>query len=56
MGWIGRWDVVLLLAAAYVAVMALVRLMARRRDRDIAEVEQQMESHRKQAKQKRGAA
>ncbi|REJ69496.1 MAG: hypothetical protein DWQ31_04530 [Planctomycetota bacterium] len=27
----GRWDVVLLLIAAYVAVMSLVRLMSNRR-------------------------
>ncbi len=53
MGWIDRWDIVLLLVAAYVAVMTIVRLMARRRDQDVAEVERQMESLRKQSKNKR---
>ncbi|MEX2091527.1 MAG: hypothetical protein WD971_02560 [Pirellulales bacterium] len=53
MGWIDRWDIVLLLVAAYVAVMAMVRLMARRRDQDVADVERQMESLRKQSKNKR---
>jgi len=56
MGWIDRWDVVLLLVATYVAVMAMVRLMARRRDQDVAEVEQQLESFRKQSKNKRGGS
>jgi hypothetical protein len=56
MGWIDRWDIVLALVAAYVAVMAMVRLMARRRDQDIADVERQMESIRKQSKKKRGSS
>jgi hypothetical protein len=56
MGWIDRWDVVLALGAGYVAVMTLVRLMARRRDQDVAEVERQMDSLRKQSKNKRDAA
>jgi hypothetical protein len=43
-----RWDIVLALVAGYVAVMTLVRLMARRRDQDVAEVEKQMESLRDQ--------
>ena len=55
MGWIDRWDVVLALGAGYVAVMTLVRLMARRRDQDVAEVERQMDSLRKQSKNKRGS-
>ena len=55
MGWIDRWDVVLALVAGYVAVMTLVRLMARRRDQDVAEVELQMDSLRKQSKNKRGS-
>jgi hypothetical protein len=50
-----RWDVVLMLVAAYVAVMALVRLMARRRDQVVADVERQLESHRKHHKHKRGS-
>ncbi len=55
MGWIDRWDIVFMLVAVYVAVMAMVRLMARRRDQDVAEVEQQMESLRKQSKNRRGS-
>jgi len=41
MGWIDRWDIALLLVAGYVSVMTLVRLMARRRDQNVAEVEKQ---------------
>ena len=55
MGWIDRWDIALLLIAGYVAVMTLVRLMARRRDENVAEVEKQMESLRKQTKNRRGS-
>lgn len=55
MEWLGRWDTVLALIAGYVAVMTLVRLMVRRRDQDVAEVEKQIESIRKQAKNKRGS-
>ena len=51
MEWLGRWDIVLALIAGYVAVMAIVRLMARRRDQDVAEVERQMESIRKQVQE-----
>jgi hypothetical protein len=56
MGWINRWDVVLMLATVYVAVMTLVRLMARRRDQVVADVERQLETHRKRAKHKRTSA
>jgi hypothetical protein len=41
MEWIDRWDIALLMIAGYVAVMTLVRLMARRRDQNVAEVEKQ---------------
>jgi hypothetical protein len=44
------WNVALMLAVVYVAVMTLVRLMARRRDQVVADVERQLEAHRKQAK------
>src|SRR5262249_37256366 len=51
MDWLtDRWDVLLSLIAVYVAVMALVRMMARRRDQVVADVERQIETHRKQAK------
>lgn len=56
MGWIDRWDIVFLLAAAYVATMTMVRLMARRRDQDVADVERQIESLRKQATNKRSGS
>jgi hypothetical protein len=49
-----RWDIVILLVAGYVALITLVRLMTRRRDQDVAEVERQLESLRKQSKNKRG--
>jgi len=55
MEWMDRWDIVLALVAGYVAVMAMVRVMLRRRDQDVAEVERQMESLRKQTKNKRGS-
>lgn len=44
MAWMDRWDIVLALVAGYVAVMTLVRLMARRRDQDVAEVQRQLDS------------
>lgn len=46
------WDVALMLGVAYVAVTTLVRMMARRRDQVVADVERQLESHRKQSKSK----
>ncbi|HEY4235463.1 MAG TPA: hypothetical protein VGM76_18675 [Lacipirellulaceae bacterium] len=53
MDWmLDRWDVALMLATTYVAVITLVRLMARRRDQVVADVEQQIQSHRKQTKAK----
>jgi hypothetical protein len=58
-----RTDIILLAFAAYVAVMALVRLMQRRRDQLVAEVQQQIVDRRKRPKratgddqQNRGAA
>jgi type II secretory pathway pseudopilin PulG len=53
MGWIDRWDIVLMLVAGYVAVMTLVRLMARRRDQNVAEVEKQMAAIREQQEEKK---
>lgn len=44
MAWMDHWDVVLALVAGYVAVMTLVRMMARRRDQDVAEVQRQLDS------------
>jgi len=37
------WDVALLVAAAYVAATALVRLMLRRRDQMLGELRRQVE-------------
>jgi hypothetical protein len=58
-----RTDIILLLVASYVAVMALVRLMQRRRDQLVADVQRQVDARRKRTKgtsgddqQNRGAA
>lgn len=64
MDWLSRTDIVLLSIAAYVAVMTLVRLMKRRRDELVADVQRQVAVHRRDHKQhrrhtgpdKRGAA
>jgi hypothetical protein len=50
MGTLNGWDVLLLAGAIYIAVMTLVRMMARRRDQVVADVERQLEVHRKQSK------
>jgi uncharacterized membrane protein len=50
MDWMSRTDVVLLLVAAYVAVMALVRLMKRRRDELVADVQRQVHAHQRNKK------
>jgi hypothetical protein len=52
MAWLDRWDVILMLVAGYVAVMSLVRMMARRRDQLVADVEQQLKAQRELAKTK----
>lgn len=41
-----RWDVAILALAGYVAVMALVRLMLRRRDHIVGEFRREMEQER----------
>ncbi len=38
-----RWDIVMIAAAGYIAVISLVRLMARRRNQLVEQVRQQME-------------
>ena len=50
MVWLSRTDLFLLLVAAYVAVMTLVRLMKRREDEVVADVERQVEAHRRDKK------
>ncbi len=52
MEWMSRSDVILLTIGAYVAVMALVRLMRRRRDELVADVQRQMEAHRHHRKKR----
>lgn len=52
MEWMSRSDVILLMIGAYVAVMALVRLMRRRRDELVADVQRQMEAHRHHRKKR----
>jgi len=37
------WDIVMIAAAGYIAVISLVRLMARRRNQLVEQVRQQME-------------
>ena len=53
MGWMDNWDIVLMLFAVYVAIMALVRMMARRRDYLVADVRRQLDA-RRHAKGKTG--
>jgi Flp pilus assembly protein protease CpaA len=50
MEWLSRSDIILLVVAVYVAVMTLVRLMRRRRDQLVADVQQQVNARRKRAK------
>ena len=50
MQWLTRLDIILLAIAAYVAVMALVRLMQRRRDELVVDVQRQVDARRKRAK------
>ena len=50
MTWLSRTDFVLLLIAAYVAVITLIRLMKRRHDEVVADVQRQVEAHRRDKK------
>lgn len=45
-----RWDVLIVAVAGYVAVMTLVRLMARRRNELVGQVRQQITELQKQKK------
>jgi len=47
---LSRADTILLAVAAYVAVMSLVRLMQRRREQLVADVQRQVEAHRRRPK------
>ena len=53
MDWMSRSDVLLFGFAAYVAVMTLVRLMQRRREQLVADIERQIDARRKHAKKRR---
>ncbi len=44
------WDVVLLVVAGYLAVMALVRLMIRRREQLVVQLRVRMEEEKESAK------
>jgi cytidylate kinase len=50
MAWLSRTDFILLLIAAYVAVITLVRLMKRRHDEVVADVQRQIDAHRRDKK------
>jgi hypothetical protein len=50
MEWMSRTDILLLATASYLAVMALVRLMKRRREELVADVQRQVEAHRRRKK------
>lgn len=52
MAWMTRADLILLGIAAYVAVMALVRLMKQRRDELVADVQRQLDARRQSAERK----
>jgi len=43
-----RWDIFIIAAAGYVAIMTLVRLMSARRDRLVDQVRKQVEQQRTQ--------
>jgi hypothetical protein len=50
MQWLTRSDIIVLTIAAYVAVMSLVRLMKRRRDELVVDVQRQVDAHRRDKK------
>jgi hypothetical protein len=50
MEWMTRTDLMLLAVAAYVAIMVLVRLMKRRHDELVADVQRQISAHRRTQK------
>jgi hypothetical protein len=54
MEWMTRSDVILLGIAAYIAVTSLVRLMQRRRDQLVADVQRQVDAHRLSGKKRSG--
>ncbi|MDY0167528.1 MAG: hypothetical protein RBS80_13355 [Thermoguttaceae bacterium] len=49
----GVWSIVLLVVAAYVAVLALVRLMAKRRDQMVEQFREEVEREKKAKEEER---
>jgi hypothetical protein len=47
-----RWDVIIILAAGYVAVTTLVRLMARRRNQTLEQIQGQISEQQGKKKKK----
>jgi hypothetical protein len=47
MGTLNNWDITILIVAGYLAVVALIRLMTRRRDQLIDELHRQIEAENK---------
>lgn len=47
-----RWDVLIILAAGYVAIMSLVRMMAGRRNQVVDHVREEIANQRSKAKKK----
>jgi hypothetical protein len=54
MNWMSRSDIVLLAAAAYIAIMTLVRLMKARRDELVADVQRQVNARRHDKNRRQG--
>ena len=50
---LGKWDVIVLVGAAFVAVTSLVRLMLARRDSLVQEVKQQIAASKAKRKQRK---
>ncbi|NOY40906.1 MAG: hypothetical protein GXP26_03580 [Planctomycetes bacterium] len=50
-----RWDILIILAAGYVAVMTLVRLMTRRRNELVDHVREQIKGQQPQKKSTKDA-
>jgi hypothetical protein len=56
MQWLSRSDLLVLGVAIYFAVMSLVRLMQRRRDALVADVQRQVDARRKHPKRSNNSA
>jgi hypothetical protein len=56
MGAMDNWDVTLLIVAGYLAVIALVRLMARHRDQLLGDLRRQMAAEKKRKRDEENEA